>query len=425
MFGRDGPVIDLDDDADAPDDIEQYVARRLRAGGRGDLVEQVAPVLAGRATEFGGFLYGEVLTSLILRRVIDVSAEGLVVAGRDDGRRGVGSRPLAPGAEAVDTFRVLTETDPTAGLPHLVTSLDNLADHFAGLDRISDGVDVYSTCVDAFAESPEVRDTLIIERTGFHVRYGDPPTGFRELATLLGPDETETNTPDAVVLAARNALRGHRNRHALDIDHAWWTVNRTGSPDRLSLPPEQISVALGWITAPTWRQSKSYLAAHEEELLADSTFVALEELLLLVAPRAERHLELLDEILAAGIDAAYRPLLLEDLVTDWISVANWQESRSFAEEHATELITREAEIALLRLGHAQTTVVHLAVLGLAQQDGLEAAYGCVTDRRLAADRMAARSARRSRTPSSSWPCSKGGCSASRSPPRHISPSPVH
>ncbi|HKR51293.1 MAG TPA: hypothetical protein VJT72_17275, partial [Pseudonocardiaceae bacterium] len=292
---------------------------------------------------------------------------------------------LTPGAEAVDIFRVLTETDPAAFLRHLVTALNNLTGHLAGLDRISDGIDVYTSCVDAFAESPSVRDALIIERAGFHVRHGDPPMGFRELAELLGSDETDT--PDTIVLAARNALRGHRHHSALDVDHAWWTVNHTEPPDWLSLTPEQINVVAGWLMAPTWKQSKSYLAAHEAELMADWAFDAIEELLLLAAPLAERHLELLDEIMAVGIDTAYQPLLLEDLVKDWISATNWQESRSFAEEHATELITYEAETALIRLGHAAATAVHLAVLGLARQDGMEAAYDCVTDRRFAADRM--------------------------------------
>lgn len=615
MFGPDVQVIDLDAEAGTPDDIEQYVARRLRAGGRGDLVAQVAPVLAAKAAEFGGFLYAQIMTTQILRRVIDVSAQGwqwqvattvggaldhhlstgvsLVRDGagipgaardllhalawnlgrgmprvvweaaatalsRDDvqyraadldwvlehygcyvvedehdgetiyrlyhqelaehltgsplplpgspaaealaealvtlpearppadgapdrrspylrqhlmrhasiaGTSGVDAlyrlvkdtpevylpelavsvhqlatklvelgqhetalapvrkavsiyrvlteanpttylpflamvlndhavylsaieqreAALAPGAEAVDIFRVLTETDPTAFLQHLVTSLTNLTGHLAGLDRLSDGVDVYTDCIDAFAESPSVRDALIIERAGFHIRHGDPPTGFRELAGLLGSDETDT--PAAVVLAARNTLRGHRHRNALDVDHAWWTVNRTGPPDWLSLTPEQINVVATWIAAPTWRQSKSYHAAHEAELMADWAFVAIEELLLLVAPLAERHLELLNEIMTVGVDTAYQPLLLEDLVTDWISAANWQESRSFAAEHATELITCAAETALIRLGHATATVVHLAVLGLARRDGLEAAYDCVTDRRFAADRM--------------------------------------
>jgi hypothetical protein len=615
MFGRDVPIIDLDAEADTPDDIEQYVARRLRAGGRGDLVAQVAPALAGRAGEFGGFLYARIMTTQILRHIIDVSAPGwqwqisttvggaldhhlstgvslvrdgvqipgaardllralawslgrgmprvvwqaaatalslkdveyqaadldwvlehygcYIVEDEHDGEaiyrlynqelaehltesplplpgspaaqalaealvslpeakpptdgepdrrspylrhhlaqhasiagtsgvdalyRLVKDMPefylpelavsvhqlatklvelgqhetalaparkavsiyrvltdaypttylpflamalndhavylsaieqrepaLAPGAEAVDIFRVLTETDPTAFLQHLVTSLTNLTGHLAGLDRISDGIDVYTACVDAFAESPNVRDALIIERAGFHVRHGDPPTGFRELAGLLGSDETDT--PDAIVLAARNALRGHRHHNARDVDQAWWTVNQTEPPDWLSLTPEQINVVAKWITAPAWRQSKSYLTAHEAELTADWAYVALEELLLLVAPLAERHLDLLDEIMATDVDTAYQPLLLEDLVKDWISAVDWQESRSFAEEHATELITSEAETALIRLGHVTATVVHLALLGLARQDGLEAAYDCVTDRRFAADRM--------------------------------------
>ncbi len=615
MFGPDMPVVDLDAEAGTRDDIERYVARRLRACGRGDLVERVAPTLAGRASGLGGFLYARIMTCRILRQIIDVNAEGwqrqlattvggamdhdvssgmalvrdgaeiacaarellhalawslgrgmprvvwaaaatvlspdgvvyrvadldwvlehygcYVVIDEQDGeaiyrlqhqelvehllgapmpdpgspatqtladalvalaeakppadgepdRRSpylrrhlarhasiagtpgvdalyrlvkdqpeaylpelamsvhelatrlaeigqhetalaparqavniyrvlveadpagylpflamccsdfavylsaIGRRQpaLAPGTEAVDIFRVLTETDPVACLPHLVTALNNLAGHLAGLDRISDAVDVYTTCVGAFGESPGVRDALIIERAGFHVGHGDPPTGFRELAALLASEETDT--PDDVVLAARSALRAHRSRNALDVDHAWWTVNRTWPPDWLKLSPEQIGIVIEWIVAPTWRQSKSYLAEHEEQLLTDSAFVALEELLLLVASRAERHLDLLDEVMSVGIDAAYRPLLLEDLVADWISVASWQDSRSFAEQHAAELITREAEIALLRLGHAAATGVHFAVLGLARHDGLQAAYGCVTDRGFAAGRM--------------------------------------
>jgi hypothetical protein len=142
-----------------------------------------------------------------------------------------------------------------------------------------------------------------------------------------------------------------------------------------------------WTTAPTWTLSKSFFAAHDKELLADPTFVALEELELIVSSRAGRHLDLLEEVMAVGVDEAYRPLLLEDLVRDWISLEDWQESRAFATAHTTELVTTEAEAALIRIGHQAATVVHLALLGLALRDGLETAYGCVTDRELAADRM--------------------------------------
>ena len=306
---------------------------------------------------------------------------------------------LDPGAEATDTLSVLTEIDAPAYLPHLVTSLNNLAGHFAGLDRISDGVDVYTMYVDNFATSPAVRDALVIERAGFHIRHGDPPTGLRELVTLLTAQDTEqdtdipdigtldTDTLDTTVLAARNALRGHRSRDALAVHNAWRAVTGTAPPDWLALTPEQIGIVVKWLTAPTWTLSKVFFEAHHEELLADPTFVVLEELELLVASRADRHLDLLEEVMAVGVDEAYRPLLLEDLVRDWISLQSWQESQAFAEEHAADLITAEAEAALIRLGQPTATVVHLAVLGLAIRDGLAAAYSCVTDRKLAADRM--------------------------------------
>ncbi|MGH8920133.1 MAG: tetratricopeptide repeat protein, partial [Actinomycetes bacterium] len=76
MFGPDVPVVDLDAEEGTAQDIELYVARRLRAGGRDDLVERVAPIVASRAGEFGGFLYAWIMTSQILRQVIDVRAQG-------------------------------------------------------------------------------------------------------------------------------------------------------------------------------------------------------------------------------------------------------------------------------------------------------------------------------------------------------------
>ncbi|HEX2300381.1 MAG TPA: ATP-binding protein, partial [Pseudonocardiaceae bacterium] len=76
MFGRDVPIIDLDAEPGTAADIEQYVARWLAAAGQEDLVQAVAPALAGRAGEFGGFLYAQVLTSQILRQVIDARTDG-------------------------------------------------------------------------------------------------------------------------------------------------------------------------------------------------------------------------------------------------------------------------------------------------------------------------------------------------------------
>lgn len=88
-----------------------------------------------------------------------------------------------------------------------------------------------------------------------------------------------------------------------------------------------------------------------------------------------------------GVDPAYLPLVLQDLLISWIGTESWEDSRSFVEQHATALLTAEASTVLAQLGDDSVIAVHLAVLGLAQRDGIEATYACVTERQLAADRM--------------------------------------
>jgi len=117
IFRPDVPIIDLDDDADTPDDIEQYVARRLRAEGRGAMsVHQLATKLAG---------LGQHETALA----------------------------PAPGAEAVDTFRVLTrDADHRArlvdGQPDRTS---RLVEPHPGADQRRGRVD-HSACLEAVEE---------------------------------------------------------------------------------------------------------------------------------------------------------------------------------------------------------------------------------------------------------------------------------
>ena len=221
------------------------------------------------------------------------------------------------GMGALDTFRVLAEAYPEDYLTDLVTSLKNLAGHLAALDRISDAVDIYTSSVETVVASPAARDALIIERAGFQISHGDAPTGLCELVTLLTSEGTETSdgTPEAITLAARNALRAHRTRDALAVHHAWREVSGTEPPNWLALTAEQICIVVEWIVAPNWAGSKDFFAAHVEELLAPPATIALEEMRLLVSPRADQHQLLLEDIRERGIDAAYRPLLLRDRIS--------------------------------------------------------------------------------------------------------------
>jgi hypothetical protein len=292
---------------------------------------------------------------------------------------------LIPAQEAVDICQRLTETSAEVYFTHFVMALKSLTYHLAALDRISAAVDVYTSCIETFAASPAARDALIIERAGFHINHGDASTGLRELVTLLTLDDGQT--PDAVMLAARNVLRAHRFRDSAAVDQVWHEVTGTEQPDWLELTLAQIGLVTEWITAPNWTKSKDFFTAHAEELLDPSTTVVLDELALVATAQVELHLHLLNGMRELGLEGAYRPLLLRDLLTDWVKLQDWQDSRSFAEKHATDLLTVEAEVALIYLGNPVGNLVNLALLRLARRDGFRAAYACVTNRQMAADRM--------------------------------------
>jgi hypothetical protein len=292
---------------------------------------------------------------------------------------------LAPGLEAANICRGLTEASTEVYFTHLVVSLKNLTCHLAALDRISAAVDIYTSCIETFVASPVARDALIIERAEFHINHGDASTGLRELVTLLTLDDGQT--PDAVMLAARNVLRALSMRDPAAVNRIWDEVTGTEQPDWLALTAAQIGLVTEWITAPNWAESRDFFATHAGELLDYPAALVLDELALLAATRVELHRHLLDGVRERGLEAAYRPLLLRDLLTDWIKLQDWQDSRSFAEEHATDLLTAEAEFALIHLGNPLGTLVHVALLRLARRDGFKAAYACATDRQTAAERM--------------------------------------
>jgi hypothetical protein len=292
---------------------------------------------------------------------------------------------LIPAQEAADICRRLTETSAEVHLTALVRALQDLTYHLAALDRISAAVDLYTSYIETFAASPVPRDTLITERAGFHINHGDADTGLRELVTLLTLDDDQT--PAVVLLSARNVLRAHRLRDSAAVNRAWHEVTGTEPPDWLALTPDLIGLVTTWVTAPNWAASKEIFTAHTGELLDQPTALVLDELELVAPAPVERHRHLLTAVRELGIDAVYRPLLLRDLLTDWIKLTDWQQSRSFAVRHARDLLTSEAEIALHLLGDPIGTLVHVALIRLARRDGIVAAYACVTDRQMAADRI--------------------------------------
>ncbi|MDQ3989254.1 MAG: tetratricopeptide repeat protein, partial [Actinomycetota bacterium] len=292
---------------------------------------------------------------------------------------------LAPAQQAADTYRALAQANPEAYLPNLAASLNNLANRLAEVGQPAKAVDAYTTSIDALAGSPAASATLRVERARFRLTHGDASTGLRELTELLAA--AGSGEPGTVVISVRRALRAYRETDRAGVERTWRAVHGSDPPEWLALTDEQIDAVIEWINTPNWAESKEHLAAHAGELQGRPASVALDELRLLDADQADRHRQLLTLVREHGIEQAYRPLLLRELLTAWIGIASWAESRSFAEQHADDLLAPEAADVLARLGDIPAVTVHLAVLGLARRDGIDAAYGCVTDRQRAADRM--------------------------------------
>ncbi|MGH4017127.1 MAG: caspase family protein, partial [Pseudonocardiaceae bacterium] len=238
LFGDAAPIIDLDREPGTTDDIERYVASRLRSAGQADLQERVAPVVASRAAaDHGGFLYARIVTSQVVRRVIDVHAEGWerqladsITAALDldltagPVRHRDGAEP--PGAELPDAARdllralawalgrgmpgrgvweaVATALSPER-IPYQATDLDWVLEHCGRyiVEDSQDGQAVYRLYHREFVE---------------HLTGSSPPVGDRPavqaLAEALVALTEEQTDGGAEPERANSYLQRHLARHA-------------------------------------------------------------------------------------------------------------------------------------------------------------------------------------------------------------------
>jgi hypothetical protein len=190
------------------------------------------------------------------------------------------------------------------------------------------------------------------------------PMPFEDLLTAyeFEPDDAKLHV----------ALRQARAQMPTEFDAVW--RERFGPPPKwLTLDDAVYERCLAWLNAPTWAESKALLEAHPE-LLDPAAF---EEIALSYPghPAIADHRELLAECQQLGIDAAYEPLLLGELVRAWRAIDDLDESRRFLLDHREQLATPRAASAAManrdRLGHA--------ILGLAHENEIDLAYAILAD----------------------------------------------
>jgi hypothetical protein len=131
--------------------------------------------------------------------------------------------------------------------------------------------------------------------------------------------------------------------HWVEYRIAWQA--RTGEvPDWLLLDNETITACAGWLNTHTWAESREYLLANAGRLLSDTGKTALAEIAFDYPddPTITGHQTLLDTCRHAGVEPAYRSLLIGETTRAWRSLSNPNESKRFLVEHRDQLLTDEA-----------------------------------------------------------------------------------
>jgi hypothetical protein len=292
---------------------------------------------------------------------------------------GVGQRQAAlePAQQAVTIRRALAEANPDAYLPDLAASLNNLANRLAEVGRAHEAADVWESAI-GDSEEP-ARRYLELEYARHLLHQAGNATALRLLGTLT----TSSGVPSSVVAGARQLLR-EQWRNDPSIDRKWAELSDIPPPRWLHLTDAEIRLVIDWINTETWGESHTFASEHAERLLATTTDVVLDELELRAPGRQiETHRELLQAVRGHGIDAAYRPLLLDDVLRAWLATPDWDASESYLSEHP-ELLGDDAADALRALGGDSTTpviAIHDALRTLAASPlGVTDAYRCLHDR---------------------------------------------
>ncbi|MFD7721281.1 tetratricopeptide repeat protein [Streptomyces sp. NPDC059814] len=274
--------------------------------------------------------------------------------------------------EAVAAYRTLALEDPGAFGTHLVSALAGLAQALVRTDDRASAIRQFDEAVAEFTSAhPATARRLGVERSVFLLDCPDPQAsvGVRELVAFLDGESAPDGGADTVTVRARRALRAVSDAEA--VRTAWEEATLAPAPAWLTLSPETLTLVSSWMFAPNWPESRDFWSRNGEALSSEETATALEELALLDPGAALRHAALREAVLAHGVTAAYDPLILAELVAEWVDCATWAESRAFLQDHPRILGAQPSEA---------TPLAHVAVLDVARTEGLDAAYRLVEDR---------------------------------------------
>ncbi|WP_221447272.1 ATP-binding protein [Saccharothrix violaceirubra] len=291
---------------------------------------------------------------------------------------------LTTAQEAVTTYRNLVELNPDAYLPNLAMSLNNLAAMMSGIGRRQEAVQIYDDIVTKSSGRPGLAAKVSYHRAVFLLET-DQGEGVTELCRLLSSTKPEDND---TAFQIRRSLRqiaqaDHEARKLVVRAHADHFPSSSEAPSWLDITDADLQLTVDWLSALTWRDSRDFITTHPE-LLEPPAQAALREWSTL-GP-ANFHLALLERLVSGDpVDTVYRSLVLPEILIEWMSTASegWAASAAYLTDHAEDLLTPDADASLAAIDDAGLVAdVHRALLAVALDDGIDAAYELLQNRQV-------------------------------------------
>ena len=274
---------------------------------------------------------------------------------------------VAPTERAVELYEGLA-AENAAFRNDLAASLNNLGTRYSEVGRRAERDDRWTTVLERFAENPTAAIILRLARTRDDDEYDD---AIDDLLEAHAMDAGEDAQLTAQLHAKARALRKQDPKRF----DSRWSDTADQLPAWLLLDEDTLELAMSWIDAPTWAQSRDLLTANAGQLLAGPGETALAELALATrgADTISHHQEILKAAREHGIDSIYGPLLILDTVDAWLEIDELHASKTFLADHHDDLTTPEALDVLARRGK----LIHNALAALARSGQTDRGYALV------------------------------------------------
>ena len=267
------------------------------------------------------------------------------------------------GQQGITPLRELADTHPVL-LPDLAMALNNLGIRYAEVGRADDIPQVWQQAIDALT-APAAKAFLLTRRAEAR------PPGEQE-AAIEDLRHALTLIPDGEYRLLGDCHSTCRRLRAAAPDTFGWPPPL---PPWLVLDQAHLDLTWEWTATTTVAEEHEFFRAHADELLADTTAVALEEIGLAQGDpgSVQVYRDLWDRARRDGIDQAYRPRLAGGLLARWID-ADLDTKRAMLDEHRQQLLGDDVTETLdLWCAHdpdddqllAHQALLTLAVAGLA------------------------------------------------------------